>query len=283
MALAPGLARTQMVLGFAALTRIEIDEAKAAFERAIELDSALPLARLGLGASIREGDLGGPPRARDRGRARPQRFAPAQLSRQGLFRGAPRPAGRRAVRDRQAARPNDPTPYFYDAIRLQTESRPVEALRELERSIALNDTARSTARACSTRTRGPAGQPCAYLQRPRLPASGSVRGDPEIPERGSGQLLGAPFSVRSYARPRRRDRAGQGVLQAQLLQPINSIPFSPAKVAVRSQRRSLGRARPSWVPTNSHRCSSATTRSSRRPGSLAIKIWAESDGLRPFG
>ena len=47
-----------MVLGFAALTRIDISEAKAAFERAIELDSANPLPRLGLGlAIIRSGDL----------------------------------------------------------------------------------------------------------------------------------------------------------------------------------------------------------------------------------
>ena len=58
VALAPELARTQMVLGFAALTRIDIDQAKAAFERAIALDSANPLPRLGLGlAIIRSGDL----------------------------------------------------------------------------------------------------------------------------------------------------------------------------------------------------------------------------------
>ena len=67
VALAPDLARTQMVLGFAALTRIDIDQAKAAFERAIELDSANPLPRLGLGlAIIRSGDLdaGGARRSR---------------------------------------------------------------------------------------------------------------------------------------------------------------------------------------------------------------------------
>jgi tetratricopeptide (TPR) repeat protein len=51
-------ARTQIVLGFAALTRIDISEAKAAFERAIALDSANPLSRLGLGlAIIRSGHL----------------------------------------------------------------------------------------------------------------------------------------------------------------------------------------------------------------------------------
>ena len=35
--------------------------------------------------------------------------------------------------------PNDPTPWLYNAIRLQSENRPVEALRNLEKSIELND------------------------------------------------------------------------------------------------------------------------------------------------
>src|SRR5206468_4292885 len=34
---------------------------------------------------------------------------------------------------------SDPTPWLYDAIRKQTENRPVEALQDLERSIDLND------------------------------------------------------------------------------------------------------------------------------------------------
>jgi Flp pilus assembly protein TadD len=35
--------------------------------------------------------------------------------------------------------PNDPTPWFYDAIAKQTTNRPVEALRDLQTAIALND------------------------------------------------------------------------------------------------------------------------------------------------
>ena len=35
--------------------------------------------------------------------------------------------------------PNDPTPWFYDAIRKQSENRPVEALHDLQKSIELND------------------------------------------------------------------------------------------------------------------------------------------------
>jgi len=35
--------------------------------------------------------------------------------------------------------PSDPTPYFYDAIEKQTTNRPVEALKDLQRAIELND------------------------------------------------------------------------------------------------------------------------------------------------
>ena len=35
--------------------------------------------------------------------------------------------------------PNDPTPWFYDAILKQSVNRPVEALHDLQKSISLND------------------------------------------------------------------------------------------------------------------------------------------------
>ena len=141
VALAPELARTQMVLGFAALTRIDISEAKAAFERAIALDCAEPLARLGLGlAMIRQGDLAD-------GRQEIE-IAAGLDPNDSLIRSYLGKAYFEERRDPLAAEqyaiakeldPNDPTPWFYDAIRLQTENRPVEALRSLEKSIELND------------------------------------------------------------------------------------------------------------------------------------------------
>ncbi len=141
VALAPDLARTQMVLGFAALTRIDLAQAKAAFERAIELDSAEPLARLGLGlAKIRAGELAD-------GR-RELEIAAALDPNNSLIRSYLGKAYFDERRDPQDAEqfqiakeldPNDPTPWFYDAIRLQLANRPVEALRNLETSIELND------------------------------------------------------------------------------------------------------------------------------------------------
>ncbi|MBS1213800.1 MAG: tetratricopeptide repeat family protein, partial [Proteobacteria bacterium] len=56
--LAPDLARTQLVMGYAALAEYHDAEARSAFERAIELSPADPLAHLGLGlAQIGGGQL----------------------------------------------------------------------------------------------------------------------------------------------------------------------------------------------------------------------------------
>jgi tetratricopeptide (TPR) repeat protein len=137
----PQLAKTQTVLGFAYLARIDTQAAKAAFEKAIELDSADPLPRLGLGlATIRQGDL----------RAGREQIEIATSLDPGnaLIRSYVGKAYYEEKRDKLAATefaqakeldPSDPTPWFYDAIRKQTENRPVEALEDLEKSIALND------------------------------------------------------------------------------------------------------------------------------------------------
>ena len=55
--LSPALARTQTVLGFAYLTRIEVDKAKTAFERAIQGDPAIRSRVSEWGWQDRDGDL----------------------------------------------------------------------------------------------------------------------------------------------------------------------------------------------------------------------------------
>ena len=137
----PELAKTQTVLGFAHLTRIDTHAAKAAFEKAIELDSADPLPRLGLGlAKIREGDL-------EAGRQEIE-IATSLDPGTSLIRSYLGKAYYEEKRDKLAGAqfdlakqldPNDPTAWFYDAIRKQTENRSVDALVDLEKSIELND------------------------------------------------------------------------------------------------------------------------------------------------
>jgi tetratricopeptide (TPR) repeat protein len=137
----PDLAKTQTVLGFAYLASIDTQAAKAAFEKAIELDSADPLPRLGLGlATIRQGDLQG-------GREQIE-IATSLDPGNALIRSYLGKAYYEEKRDKlagtelgqaKALDPSDPTPWLYDAIRKQTENRPVEALEDLEKSIGLND------------------------------------------------------------------------------------------------------------------------------------------------
>jgi tetratricopeptide (TPR) repeat protein len=137
----PNLARTQSVLGFANLTRTDTKAAKESFNRAIELDQADPLPRLGLGlATIREGNLA-------EGREQIE-IAAALDPENSLVRSYLGKAYYEEKRDAEAGKqfdlarrrdPKDPTPYFYDAIKKQTENQPVEALIDLEKSIELND------------------------------------------------------------------------------------------------------------------------------------------------
>ena len=232
VALAPGLARTQMVLGFAALTRIAIDEAKAAFARAIELDSAEPLARLGLGlATIREGEL-------EAGR-RELEIAAALDPNNSLLRsylGKAYFEERRGPLDAEQFRiakeldPNDPTPYFYDAIRLQTENRPVEALRELERSIALNDN-RAVYRSRllldqDSATRGVSlARIYDDLGFEQLGVNEAARSLLQDPANSAAHRFLADLYAR---RPRHEVAQVSELLQSQLLQPVGRNPIQPS-------------------------------------------------------
>jgi TonB dependent receptor/Tetratricopeptide repeat len=221
-----------MVLGFAALTRIDIDQAKAVFERAIALDSANPLPRLGLGlARIRESDL-------EEGRQEIE-VAAALDPNDALIRSYLGKAYFEEKRDDLAGEqyaiakeldPNDPTPYFYDAIRLQLDNRPVEALRNLERSIKLNNN-RAVYRSRllldeDTATRGVSlariYDDLGFDQRALVEATKSLSEDP-------GNWSAHRFLSDTYARlPRHEIARVSELLQSQLLQPININPVQPS-------------------------------------------------------
>jgi tetratricopeptide (TPR) repeat protein len=141
VSLQPQLGRTQTTLGFAALAEFRNAEAMAAFERAIAYDSADPLAHLGLGlARISSGAL-------EAGRADIE-VAVGLGSNDALLRaylGKAYFEEKRSPLDTEQFAiakqldPRDPTAYLYEGIALQTQNRPIEAVRELEKSIELND------------------------------------------------------------------------------------------------------------------------------------------------
>jgi hypothetical protein len=219
-------------LGFAALTRIDISEAKAAFERAIALDSANPLPRLGLGlAQIRESSL-------EAGRANLE-VAVALDSSDALLRAYLGKAYFTERRELLAADqygiakeldPLDPTAFLYDAILKQSQGRPGEALQDVQRSIELNDNrAVYRSRLLLDSDRAARGTSLAliydnlgFLQPGINEASRSLTLDPA--NAGAHRFLSD-----IYVGVRRREIARvSNLLQAQMLQDLNVNPIQPS-------------------------------------------------------
>jgi tetratricopeptide (TPR) repeat protein len=231
VALDPELARTQTVLGFAYLAQIRIAQAKAAFERAITLDSADPLPRLGLGlARIRESDL-------HEGR-REIEVATGLDPNNSIVRSYLGKAyfeeKRTALTDPQYATakeldPKDPTPFFYDAIQKQTTNRPVEALRDLQKAIELNDN-RAVYRsrllldsdlAARSASLGRIYTDLGFQQLALVEGWKSVNTDPT--NFSAHRFLADSYSVL----PRHEVARVSELLQSQLLQPLNMTPIQP--------------------------------------------------------
>jgi tetratricopeptide (TPR) repeat protein len=231
VALAPELSRTQTVLGFARLMQVKTSQAREAFEKAIASDQGDPLPRLGLGlAKIRDGQV-------DEG-SRDLEVATSLDPNNSLVHSylgkayfeekrTPLDEHQYAVAKQLDAR--DPTPWFYDAIAKQTTNRPVEALRDLQTAIELNDNravyrsrllldADLAARSASLgRIYSDLGfQPLALVEGWK-----SVNHDPT--NYSAHRFLADSYSVL----PRHEIARVSELLQSQLLQPLNVTPIQP--------------------------------------------------------
>ena len=227
----PNLSRTQTVLGFAYLTQIKIAMAKEAFNKAIEQDQADALPRLGLGlAKIRDGEL-------EDGR-REIEIAASLDSNSSLIRSYLGKAYYEEKRTDLDGReyaiakeldPNDPTPWFYDAIRKQTINQPVEALHDLQKAIELNDN-RAVYRsklmldsdlAARSASLARIYSDLGFQQRALVEGYNSVNTDPT-------NYSAHRFLADSYSStPRHEIARVSELLQSQLLQPNNITPIQP--------------------------------------------------------
>lgn len=229
--ISPRSSRARSILGFSHLVRLNTRAAKDAFMKAIALDPASPLPRLGLGlARIREGDL--------RGGRREIEIAAGLDSGLSIIRSYLGKAYFDEKRDTDAQRqftvaveldPLDPTPWLYEAIRKQSVNRPVEALYDLRKSVALNDNravyrsrllldddlaARSASLARVYRDLG-------FQQLALLEGWRSVEAEP-------GNYSAHRFLADSYsALPRHEVARISELHQSQLLQPISVTPVQP--------------------------------------------------------
>ena len=229
----PNLARTQSVLGFANLTRIDIKAAKESFNKAIELDQADPLPRLGLGlAIIREGKL-------EEGREQieiaasldPENSLVRSYLGKAYYQEKRGPAAEKQFALAKERDPKDPTPHFYEAIRKQTEHRPVEALKSLEEAKELNSN-RAVYRSRLLLDEDLAARNVSlariyseleFDQLALIEASSSVAADP-------ANHSAHNFLADAYSQIDRREIArASETLQAQLLQPVGLNPLRPRR------------------------------------------------------
>jgi tetratricopeptide (TPR) repeat protein len=250
----PDIARTQSVLGFAYLAQIKTKESRDAFERAIVLDQADPLPRLGLGlATIRDGDV-------EAGRKEIE-IAASLDPNNSLIRSYLGKAYYEEKRGKTASKqfsmakeldPNDPTPYLYDAILKQSVNRPVEALHDLRKSISLNDN-RAVYRsrllldedlAIRSASLGRIYDDLGFQQLALVEGWKSVNTDPA--NYSAHQLLADSYAVL----PRHEIATVSELLQSQLLQPLSINPVQP--LFAQSKRLLLSGTGPSSVAFNEY-------------------------------
>jgi tetratricopeptide (TPR) repeat protein len=231
VALAPRIAHAHTILGFAYLTRFRTQKARTAFHQAIALDSAAPLPRLGLGlAEIRGGDL-------KEGRSQieiasgldPDNALIRSYLGKAYFEEKRSPQDQQQFEIAKNLDPNDPTPWFYDAIRKQTLNRPVEALQDLQVSMKLNDNrAVYRSRLLLDEDQAVRGASLARIhddlgfeQQALVESTKSLSLDPT-------NFSAHRFLSDAYVRlPQHQIAQVSELLQAQLLQPVNVNPVQP--------------------------------------------------------
>ena len=231
VSLNPDIARTQTVLGFAYLSEIRTIDAKNAFKRAIKLDQAAPLPRLGLGlAKIREGDLKeGHSEIEIGASLDPDNSLIRSYLGKVYFEEKREKEATNQLAMAKALDPKDPTAWFYDAILKQSQNRPVEALEDLQKSIELNDN-RAVYRsrlmldedlAARSASLGSIYNDLGFQQLALVEGWKSVNTNP-------ANYSAHRFLADSYAAlPRHEVARVSELLRSQLLQPINITPVQP--------------------------------------------------------
>ena len=227
----PDHARALALLGFAELMLVDTDDAVKHFNEAIERDPADPLIRFGLGlAKIRQGDVAqGTVELEQAASLDPDDpLIRSYLGKAYYEQKRSEPAEAEFRRARELD-PKDPTPYFYEAIKKQTENRPVEALNDLQKAMRLNhnraiyrskqklDSDLAARGGAIGRIYGELG----FGQQALVSAWRGLATDPT--DYTSHRLLSDAYG----SLPRHDLARTSELLQSQLLQPINITPVQP--------------------------------------------------------
>jgi len=252
---APDDAMVNTVWGFLQLAQNRVNPAREAFEKAIAQDSTLGLPHLGLGLVLFRRNQTDAAMAE----MRKATLLEPQVSLYNSYLGK---AFYEVKQDQRAQKyldiakqldPRDPTPWLYDAIRLQSINRPVEAVESLQKSIELNDQ-RGVYRsrllldedqATRAATLGRIYNEVGFTQLGLRQGWQSVSRDPT--NYSAHRLLADSYA----ALPGFESARVSQLLQAQLLQPINLNPVQSQRVETRLFMPNAGPLTPSLHEFNS--------------------------------
>ncbi len=228
---APDDAMVNTVWGFLQLARNRVNDAREAFQAAIGQDSTLGLPQLGLGLvlfrhnqtdkaieAIRKATL-----------LEPKVSLYNSYLGKAFYEDKQNQPAQKYLEAAKQLDPHDPTPWYYDAIRLQSVNRPVEAVENLQKSIELNDD-RGVYRsrllldedlAARSATLGRIYNEVGFTQLGLQEGWQSVNRDPS--NYSAHRLLADSYA----ALPNLEIARVSELLQSQLLQPINITPVQP--------------------------------------------------------
>lgn len=231
VALNPRLGRAHSVLGFTQLMEADTHTATQSFRHAIELDASDPLTHFGLGlARIRAGELlQGTEDLEIAGSLDPNNSLIRSYLGKAYYEQKRNELAETQFELAKQYDPKDPTPYFYDAIKKQSENRPVEALNDLSKSASLNRN-RAIYRSQQLLDNDLAARGSAigrifnelgFSQRGLTFAWNGLNADPT--DYTSHRLLSDSY----IGLPRHEVARTSELLQSQLLQPVNITPIQP--------------------------------------------------------
>lgn len=230
--LAPDQSRAQLVKGFTALAEFHNPEAKRAFEQAIRLNSADPIAHLGMGlAKISDGQLADGRKELEASVALDSSNAllRAYLGK-AYFEEKRYPLDSQQYSIAKELDPNDPTAYLYDGILKQTINRPIEGLHDLQESIEHNDNREAyRGRLLLDQDRAARGTSLARIYNDLgFSNLGIIETGKSLSRDPKGDSAHR-FLSDTYRGLRRRETARVSELyQAQMLQDININPVQPS-------------------------------------------------------
>lgn len=233
--LAPDDAMVNTLWGFLELARMRTDQAQVAFRAAIAQDSTLGLPHLGLGLALFRQNQTEAALCELRQAALLEPLVSLYNSYlgKGFYEVKDQRRAQKYLRLAKELDPHDPTPWLYDAIRLQSMNRPGEALDNIQRSVDLNDNRavyRSKLLLDDDLATREASQASIYANLgfedvAQAKATESLSLDPT-------NYSAHRFLSDSYAgRPDYEIAQVSELLQAQLLQPININPLQPSLLA----------------------------------------------------